>query len=303
MTDAPNALPDGAWTLVRVRPRGAPAAGVPFAAGAPNDTIRAAAAGRVSDALFAAGSQGLHEDGDALVTQFPPDADVDAVRAAVLAADPDAEVAIGPASAVDWTEGWKALLKAHDLGALSVVPPWLADGRDPARTIVIDPGMAFGTGDHPTTRGVVRLLAPVVRPGDVVADLGAGSAVLAIAAVKLGAARVAAIEYDPDAIGNAEENVRRNGASGRVTVIEGDAGVLLPLVAPVRLVLANIISSVLTELLPAIGDALAPGGEAILSGILYDERAHMLDVLAARGWRAAAEDREDAWWSVHVVRA
>jgi ribosomal protein L11 methyltransferase len=265
--------------------------------------VRDAAAERVAAALFAAGSQGLHEDGDALVTQFPADSDVEAVRAAVLAADPDAEVTIGPAAPVDWTEGWKTLLRAHDLGALSVVPPWLAEGRDPARTIVIDPGMAFGTGDHPTTRGVVRLLAPVVRPGDVVADLGAGSAVLAIAAAKLGAARVAAIEFDPDAIENAEDNVRRNGVADRVTVIEGDATVLLPLVAPVRVVLANIISSVLADLLPAIGDALASDGEAILSGILWEERAHMLAVLATYGWRVAAEDHEDAWWSVHVVRA
>jgi ribosomal protein L11 methyltransferase len=309
VTAAPDDQAAGAWTLVRVRPRGAPAvtAGAPFAAGTPNDRDRAAAADRVSAALFATGSQGVHEDGDALVTQFPPGADVDAVRDAVLAADPDAEITIGPASPVDWTEGWKTLLRAHDLGALSIVPPWLADGRDPARTVVIDPGMAFGTGDHPTTRGVVRLLAPeggapLVRPGDVVADLGAGSAVLAIAAAKLGAARVAAIEYDADAIENAEENVRRNGVADRVTVIEGDAHVLLPLVAPVRLVLANIISSVLTDLLPAVGDALTPDGEAVLSGILYEERAHMLDVLAAHGWRAAAEDREDAWWTVHAVR-
>ena len=78
---------------------------------------------------------------------------------------------------------------------------------------------------------------------------------------------------------------------------------LLPLVAPVRLVLANIISSVLTALLPTIADALAPGGDAILSGILWEERAHMLDVLADGGWRVAAEDHEDVWWSVRVVRA
>jgi ribosomal protein L11 methyltransferase len=207
------------------------------------------------------------------------------------------------AAAVDWTEGWKALIGAHTLGALDVVPPWLADGRDPARTVVIDPGMAFGTGDHPTTRGVVRLMADAVRPGDVVADLGAGSAVLAIAAVKLGAARAAAIEFDPDAIGNAEENAARNGVADRVVVIEGDAGVLLPLVAPVRLVLANIISSVLTALLPAIADALAPGGDVILSGILWEERDHMLAVLSDGGWRVVAEDREDAWWSVRVARA
>jgi len=276
----------GGWTAVRVRPRGG-----------------ADAAQRVSDALFGAGSMGIHEDGPALVTQFSDGADIDAVRAAVLAADATADVEIAPAAPVDWSTRWRALIGAHDLGPLAIVPPWLAGGRDPAHTIVIDPGMAFGTGDHPTTRGVTRLLPNVVRPGDLVADLGAGSAVLAIAAAKLGARRVAAIEFDPDAIGNAEENVRRNGVDAVVTVVEGDAGVLLPLVAPVRVVLANIISSVLLELLPAIEQALAPDGDAVLSGILWEERATMLEVLAARGWRVAAEDREDAWWSVHVRRA
>jgi ribosomal protein L11 methyltransferase len=274
------------WTAVRVRPRGG-----------------AVAAELVTAALFAAGSPGVQELGDELLTQFPPEADIAAIRTAVLEADATADVSIAPADPVDWTEGWKALIGAHDLGGLAVVPTWLAEGRDPAATIVIEPGMAFGTGDHPTTRGVVRLMQGVVRAGDVVADLGAGSAVLAIAAVKLGADRVAAIEYDGDAIGNAEENVARNGCAGRVTVIEGDAHVLLPLVAPVRLVLANIISSVLTSLLPAIHAALTADGEAILSGILHDEREEMLATLAAAGFRAVAEDREEAWWSVRVARA
>lgn len=287
--DAPNEAPSpppGAWTSVRVRPRGG-----------------AGASARVSEALFAAGSMGLHEDGPALVTQFPDGADIGAVRAAVLEADPSADVEIAPAAPVDWTQGWRALIGAHDVGPLAIVPPWLAGGRDPARTVVIDPGMAFGTGDHPTTRGVARLLPNVIRPGDVVADLGAGSAVLSIAAVKLGAARAAAIEFDPDAIGNAEENVRRNGVAHRVTVVEGDAGLLLPLVAPVRVVLANIISSVLIELMPAIEASLAADGDAVLSGILWEERETMLEILATRGWRAAAEDHEGAWWSVHVRRA
>ncbi len=283
MSDSADTRP---WFAVRARPRGG-----------------ADAAQAVVSALFAAGSQGVQEDGDTVLTQFPPDADVDAIRAAVLDADPSADVAISPADPVDWTEGWKALIGAHELGGLAVVPPWLSEGREPATTIVIDPGMAFGTGDHPTTRGVVRLMQGVVRAGDVVADLGAGSAVLAIAAVKLGAARVAAIEYDHDAIENAEENVARNGVAGRVTVIEGDANVLLPLVAPVRLVLANIISSVLVELMPAIDAALAPDGDVILSGILWEERDAMLRVSAARGWRAVAEDHEDVWWSVRCERA
>ncbi|HEX6057369.1 MAG TPA: 50S ribosomal protein L11 methyltransferase [Gemmatimonadaceae bacterium] len=254
-------------------------------------------------ALFAAGSQGVHEDGDALVTHFPDGSSAEAARRAVLGACPGAEVELTPLPDVDWTESWKKGVRAHRLGALTVAPPWLAGEHDAATTIVIEPAMGFGTGEHATTRGVVRLMQGVVRAGDDVADLGAGSAVLSIAAAKLGAARVAAIEMDPEAIGNAEENVARNAAGGRVRVLEGDAAVLLPLVAPVRVVLANIISSVLVELLPVIERALAPGGEAILSGILGTERDAMLGVLGERGWLAVAEDHEDAWWSVHVVRA
>jgi ribosomal protein L11 methyltransferase len=270
------------WHAVRVRPRGDATA--------------------VVAALFAAGSLGVQEDGDTLLTHFPPGADVDDLRAVIAGADPGAEVQVGRADATDWTEAWKERVRAHALGALTVAPPWLAGASDRERTIVIEPGMAFGTGEHATTRGVVRLLQRVLRPGDVVADLGAGSAVLAIAAARLGAARVAAIEIDPDAIGNAEENVARNGVADRVRVIEGDAGVLLPLVAPVRVVLANIISSVLVGLLPAIEAAVTRDGDAILSGILYEEREQMLDVLQPRGWRVDAEDHEEIWWSVSISR-
>ena len=108
------------------------------------------------------------------------------------------------------------------------------------QSIIIEPGMAFGTGEHATTRGVIRLLQSVIRPGDRVADLGSGSAVLAIAAAKLGARYVAAIELDHDAIENAEQNVARNNVADRVSVIEGDAATLLPLVAPVRSLMSAI---------------------------------------------------------------
>src|SRR3954470_15400040 len=169
---------------------------------------------RALAALFEAGSEGVHEAGDDLVTHFPGATDGEAVRDAVLAADPHASVTLELIPEVDWAQEWKKGVRAHDLGPLSIVPPWLADGRDPARTIVIEPQMAFGTGEHQTTRGVVRLLPDVIRNGDRVADLGAGSAVLAIAAVKLGASHVTAIELDHDSIANAEQNVERNGASG-----------------------------------------------------------------------------------------
>ena len=256
----------------------------------------------VMAALFAAGAQGVHEDGVALVTHFPPESDVDAVLAAVRQVAPSARCEVGATDPTDWSVHWRDKLHAHTLGRLTVAPPWLADGFDPSRTIVIEPGMAFGTGDHPTTRGVLRLMQDVVRSGLVVADLGAGSAILAIAAARLGASRVFAIEYDGEAISNAEENVRRNGVDGVVHVFEGDAQLFLPLVAPVDVVIANIISSVLVELLPAMRGALRPGGRAILSGILVEEREAMLEALGADGWTLEQEDVEDVWLTLAIAK-
>jgi ribosomal protein L11 methyltransferase len=256
----------------------------------------------VISALFENGAQGIQETGDLIITQVPSQREADALACAALAASPDARVDTEPLAPVDWSEQWKRGIHAQQLGALTVAPPWLAGGLDPDRSIIIEPAMAFGTGEHATTRGVVRLLQSVIRSGDRVADLGTGSAVLAIAAAKLGARHVAAIEVDPDAISNAEENVRRNGVADQVTVIEGDASVLLPLVAPVRVITANIISSVLISLLPLFSTCLDTDGVAILSGILAEERDTMLGELHAAGWRIEAEDREDIWWTASIVR-
>ncbi len=282
---APDTVPP--WTSVRVRP----------------DASSVAARTACITALFAVGAQGVHEDGTALVTHFPPGTDLTRVHRALAEADAAVAVVTAAVPDVDWGEAWKASIVSHELGPLTVAPPWLAHGRDLATTIVIEPGMAFGTGDHPTTRGVVRLLPTVLRVGDVVADLGAGSAVLAIAAAKLGASRVYAIEMDGDAIPDAEANVARNAVIDRVYVFEADAGVLLPLLAPVRVVLANIISSVLLELLPTIAASLSPDGAAIVSGILLEERDMMCAFLSATGWQLLREDAEGIWWSASIARA
>ncbi|MBC8086517.1 MAG: 50S ribosomal protein L11 methyltransferase [Phycisphaerae bacterium] len=277
------------WTSVRVRP------GVD---GADAATARSACL----SALFASGAQGVHEDGGSLVTHFPPGFNLQAVHHALTEADNDVVIETAPVPEIDWSVEWKARIVAHELGPLTVSPPWLAHNYDAAQCVVIDPGMAFGTGDHATTRGVIRLLPQVLRAGDVVADLGAGSAILAIAAAKLGAARVYAIELDHDSIANAEENVARNGVADVVHVFEGDATAFLPLVAPVRVVLANIISSVLIDLLPAIALCLAGDGAAILSGILRDERDMIVTALTDHGWHIVDEDAEDIWWSAIVRR-
>lgn len=257
----------------------------------------------VITALFESGAEGVHEDGATVITHFPSDADAHAAAAAVRRADPAATTDIAPAAEVDWSVAWRHRLGAYPLGSLTIVPPWMAAGRDPARTIVIDPGMAFGTGDHASTRGAGRLLDGTLRPGAVVADLGTGSAVLAIAAAKLGAKAVHAIEIDPDALDNARQNIAANGVEGLVTLIEGDAAALLPVVAPVDLIVANIISSVLLPMLPVMRAALRPTGSAILAGLLVYERDTVVTAVEAARWRLQRDDLEGEWWSAVIAPA
>jgi ribosomal protein L11 methyltransferase len=256
----------------------------------------------VASALFAAGSRAIEESGEDLRTYLPAGTDPGPVIRALTAVSPAACVETSEVVIPDWDRGWRERLTVQRAGRLAVTPPWLAAGLDPRSTIVVDPGMAFGTGDHATTRGVLRLASTIVRPGDRVADLGAGSAVLSIAAAKLGAENVAAIELDPDAIENAEANVCENDVSDRVSVLLGEAAVLLPLVGPVRVVLANIVAPVLLTLLPVIDDALTPDGRAIVGGITEEERPAFVSAVRDAGWRVEAEDREENWWSAVIAR-
>ncbi|MEO8879508.1 MAG: 50S ribosomal protein L11 methyltransferase [Gemmatimonadaceae bacterium] len=256
---------------------------------------------RVVQMLMDGGAGAVQEVGATLLTHLIEGAELDALCASLK--DAGATVVRTPLGEVDWSTRWVTRVGVQRVGRIAVAPPWMSDDiADAEIGILIEPAMAFGTGEHETTRGVLTLMQNLVDPGALVADLGSGSGVLAIAAAKLGAGRVVAIEVDPDAIGNATENVERNGVAGRVTVLQGDAAALLPLIAPVSLILANIISSVIIELSPAMRRALPPGGRAVVSGILVTEREHLLASLAADGWTLESELREGEWWSSVIAR-
>jgi ribosomal protein L11 methyltransferase len=168
--------------------------------------------------------------------------------------------------------------------------------------------MAFGTGEHATTRGALRALESAVRPGDRVLDVGTGSAILAIAAARLGAGEVLAVESDPDALENAEDNLRRNGVADQVELLHGVVDdEFLALLGPARfdLIVANVLSGVLVPLLPAFLAALAPAGQGrdergpgrlILGGILEEEAESVIDAAREAGFTLTAEDFEDEWW-------
>lgn len=204
---------------------------------------------------------------------------------------------------VDWSTAWRAGLGVRKVGRFAVVPTWIAYEAAPDELVItLDPEMAFGSGEHGSTRGALHLLARHLTPGDRVLDLGSGSAILSIAAAMLGAARVAGIELDPEAIPASLQNVGRNGVAATVRIVEGDAAAMTPLLAPADLIVSNILRLVNQTLLSVIHMALVPGGRAIFSGMEQSEAELFRGPLAAHGFTVIDEVVDENWWSVAVRR-
>jgi len=200
---------------------------------------------------------------------------------------------------VDWSTAWRAGLGARRVGRFGIVPTWVQHPAEPGELrITLDPEMAFGSGEHGSTRGALLLLQHWLRPGDRVLDLGCGSGILSIAAARLGAGRVAGVELDPEAMPAAALNVERNGVSALVRLVEGDAAMLTPLLAPADLIVSNILRLVNLMLVPVVRAALAPGGRAIFSGMEAPDAGDFRSALVGAGFTIVDEMVDDGWWSV-----
>ncbi|MFO7663533.1 MAG: 50S ribosomal protein L11 methyltransferase [Chloroflexota bacterium] len=193
----------------------------------------------------------------------------------------------------DWTNAWKDHYHPFRVGKkLKIVPTWLADNPDPDThpddvVLVLDPGMAFGTGLHPTTQSCLRALEMTITPGVSMLDAGAGSGILSIAAAKLGAAEVAAFDTDILAVRATKDNARQNGVADRIRVWQGQIDSLIVETPGKRwdVVAANILAPVIIQLLSAKGllDYLEPGGRLILSGIIHEQGPGVIQALAMAG--------------------
>lgn len=180
-----------------------------------------------------------------------------------------------------WRDSWKRYFRPRRVGRRLLIRPSWATYRARAgdAVIEIDPGMAFGTGQHPTTAMCLRALEESVGPGDEVLDVGAGSGILALAAAKLGARRVLALDIDPQAVKAARENAAANAVADVVEVREGTPP---DGVSGERfdLIVANISGLTLERLAPSLADALRDGGALIVSGFLEDAVDGLSRVLA-----------------------
>lgn len=197
----------------------------------------------------------------------------------------------------DWANAWKAHYGVHRIGRRVVVrAPW-HDYRpqDDEVVVELDPGMAFGTGLHPSTKLCVLALEEEIRPGATVLDVGTGSGVLAIGAVLLGAVRADAVDIEPVAVRSARENAARNGVADRVRVEVGSVGPGAPFRGTYDLVLANIIARILVDLAPGIAAAVAPGGALVLSGVIESREPAVRRAFEAEGLVFARRDQIEDW--------
>jgi ribosomal protein L11 methyltransferase len=199
----------------------------------------------------------------------------------------------------DWARRSQENLRAIDVGALVIAPPWDVPGRRPdgggrladVPVIVIDPSTGFGTGHHATTRLCLRLLQRLDLRGARVLDIGTGSGVLALAAWKLGAADVVAVDNDPDALDNARANISRNGAGPAIDIIQDDLDGLR--IQRADIVLANLTGAVLVRYAAELRALVTDGGYLAVSGFSPDDVAVILRAFA--GLKVISEDSEEEW--------
>ncbi|WP_020615654.1 50S ribosomal protein L11 methyltransferase [Paenibacillus daejeonensis] len=208
----------------------------------------------------------------------------------------------------DWANSWKQYFKPLRVSErLTIKPTWEPYEAGPdERIIELDPGMAFGTGTHPTTALCLRTLETVISGGEEVIDVGTGSGILAIGACRLGASRVLALDLDPVAVSSAAENTRLNGLEQEIQVKLSDLlGVLqnddatdgapVHVKVPVDLVVANILAEIIMLFLDDVYAALKPGGTYIASGIYENKEELVEQGLLAAGFQIEGRHREDSW--------
>lgn len=203
----------------------------------------------------------------------------------------------------DWENNWKAFYKPMEIGGrLLVVPAWEDAPESERVKLILNPGLTFGTGGHATTRLCLTALDRLIQGGETVLDLGCGSGILSLAALRLGAARAFACDVDPTCVTVANENAALNGVGPDVyTVRAGDVTADAELArvcgGDYDLVVANIVADVILSLAPRVRPLLKPGGRFLCSGIIDERAPEVRRALEDAGWRVIEENSAEGWFS------
>lgn len=201
----------------------------------------------------------------------------------------------------DWAESWKQYFHTEKVGTRIVIQPsWESyDAKAGEIVLRLDPGAAFGTGTHPTTALCLRAMERILRPGMSVFDVGTGSGVLAIAAAKLGAGNVMAVDYDPTALHVARENIARNDLMMAIAL--GESDMLKQVSGRADLITANIIADIILRLFEDLEDHLNVGGTLLASGIIVQRADDVRRGALSHGF-TVAEEWEEKGWVAMVIR-
>lgn len=215
------------------------------------------------------------------------------------------EIELDGVSEEDWADSWKKYYKPIKTGdRLVIVPVWEKyEKKENEITVLMDPGMAFGTGTHETTRLCAKLLEKYVKPGDRMLDVGCGSGILAICASKLGAAECFACDIDPVSVKIAGENAELNGTNN---IVCRKSDLLSDVVTPMggyNICTANIVADVIIRLAPDIGSYLAEGAVLIVSGIIVERKDETVAALAENGFEVFDDATENGWYCAALRRA
>jgi ribosomal protein L11 methyltransferase len=223
------------------------------------------------------------------------------------------ELEISVSDDSDWKDKWKEYFHAFVIGDLLIRPSWESreesllnigkSSHDINHEIVIDPGMAFGTGSHESTRLVIEAMQKYLREGDEILDVGTGSGILSIAALLYGAEKTDGTDIDEDAVKTAYENVKENGLEGKADFFAGDIGTDEALrnklsFGHYNIVFANILADIIIDMKDALYEATAPGGLLITSGIIDFKEKEVLDTLLSVGFRHVETNHDGEWVSI-----
>ena len=219
--------------------------------------------------------------------------------------NPEAEITVSGVNEEDWANSWKAYYKPIKIGErIVIVPAWEKYSAEEGEIVVrMDPGMAFGTGTHETTRLVIKLLEKYIKNGMRVADVGCGSGILAICASKLGAGECKAYDIDPVAVKVANENIKDSG----LTNVTCEVSDLLKQVdksgGTYDVICANIVADIIIRMMPDVGELMDENSVILASGIIVERSEDVINGFEEHGFKIVERIDENGWCALAVQKA